>query len=61
MDKDRAKGIGDQAKGAVKEGVGKAVGDKKLETEGKTDKIKGKIENAVGGAKDALREAHNRK
>lgn len=61
MDKDRAVGIGGQAKGAVKEGVGKAVGDKKMETEGKADRLKGKIENAVGGAKDALRDAANRK
>jgi uncharacterized protein YjbJ (UPF0337 family) len=32
------------------------VGDKKLETEGKVDKLKGKVENAVGGVKDALRD-----
>jgi hypothetical protein len=33
----------------------KAVGDRKLEADGKADKIKGKIQNAVGGLKDALR------
>ena len=32
MDKDRIKGSAEQAKGAVKETVGKAFGDKKLET-----------------------------
>ena len=56
MDKDRIKGMADQAKGAVKETVGKAVGDAKLKTEGKGDKLKGKVENAVGGVKDALRD-----
>jgi uncharacterized protein YjbJ (UPF0337 family) len=56
MDKDRIKGIADQAKGTVKETIGKVVGDKKLETEGKVDKLKGKVENAVGGVKDALRD-----
>jgi uncharacterized protein YjbJ (UPF0337 family) len=39
----------------VKETVGKVLGDKKLETEGKTDKAAGKIQNAVGGLKDAVR------
>jgi uncharacterized protein YjbJ (UPF0337 family) len=56
MDKDRIKGMADQAKGAVKETVGKALGDAKLKIDGKADKLKGKVENAVGGAKDALRD-----
>ena len=30
-------------------------GDKKLETEGKADKAAGKMQNAVGGLKDAVR------
>ena len=55
MDKDRIKGSAEQAKGAVKETVGKAFGDKKLETEGKTDKAAGKVQNAIGGLKDAVR------
>ena len=59
MDKDRIKGSAQQAKGKVKvkvkEVVGKATGDKKLEGEGKADKVGGKIRNAVGGMKDALR------
>jgi uncharacterized protein YjbJ (UPF0337 family) len=55
MDKDRIDGSARQAKGAVKEAAGKAFGDKKLETEGQTDKAAGKVQNAVGGLKDALR------
>jgi len=55
MDKDRIKGSAEQAKGAVKEVVGKVLGDKKLETEGKTEKAVGKVQNVVGGLKDALR------
>lgn len=55
MDKDRIKGSAEQAKGTVKEAAGKAFGDKKLETEGKTDKAAGKVQNAVGGLKDAVR------
>lgn len=55
MDKDRIKGAAKQAKGAVKETVGKVLGDSKLQAEGKADKLKGKMQNAVGGAKDAVR------
>jgi uncharacterized protein YjbJ (UPF0337 family) len=39
----------------VKETAGKVLGDKKLEAEGKTGKIAGKVQNAVGGMKDAVR------
>jgi uncharacterized protein YjbJ (UPF0337 family) len=55
MDKDRVVGSAKQAKGAVKEVVGKAVGDAKLESEGKADKIEGKVQNAIGGLKDTLK------
>jgi uncharacterized protein YjbJ (UPF0337 family) len=57
MDKDRAEGIGHQVKGAVKEAAGKVTGDAKLEAEGKGEKAAGKVQNAVGGAKDAVRDA----
>ena len=55
MDKDRIAGSAKQAKGAVKEAAGKALGDKTLQADGKADKIAGKVQNAVGGLKDALR------
>lgn len=55
MDKDRVEGSAQQAKGKVKEVAGKALGDKKTETEGKVDQVKGKAQNAAGGLKDALR------
>jgi uncharacterized protein YjbJ (UPF0337 family) len=53
MDKDRIKVR--QAKGTLKEVLGKVAGDAKLEAEGKSDKIAGKAQNAVGGLKDTLR------
>ena len=56
MDKDRIKGAAKQAKGAIKETAGKVTGDAKLESEGKADKIAGKMQNVVGGLKDTLRE-----
>ena len=38
MDKDRIKGVAEQAKGAVKETAGKVTGDAKLEAQGNVDK-----------------------
>ena len=61
MDKERVKGIAQQQKGAVKEGVGKILGDEKMKAEGKMDKAEGKIRNAVGSAKDAIRDMNNPK
>jgi uncharacterized protein YjbJ (UPF0337 family) len=55
MDKDRIAGSAKQVKGTVKQVVGKAVGDAKLESEGKADKMEGKVQNAIGGLKDTLR------
>jgi len=61
MDSDRIAGTAKQVKGAVKEAAGKVLGDTKLNAEGKADKIEGKIQNAAGGAKDALREHRDSK
>jgi uncharacterized protein YjbJ (UPF0337 family) len=55
MDKDRVAGSAKEIKGSVKEVTGKAVGDAKLESEGKADKVEGKVQNAIGGIKDTLR------
>ena len=56
MDKDRIKGVAEQAKGIAKERAGKMTGDKKLKSEGKVDKTTGKVRNTVGGIKDSLRD-----
>jgi uncharacterized protein YjbJ (UPF0337 family) len=55
MDKDRVAGSAKEMKGAVKQAAGKATGDAKLQADGKSDKVAGKIQNAVGGLKDSLR------
>ncbi len=59
MDTDRIEGVARQVKGALKEAVGKVFGDAKLEADGKAEKVGGKIQNAVGGAKDSVRDAVN--
>lgn len=55
MDKNRIVGSAKVVKGKIKEAVGKAVGDAKLTSEGKADKIEGKVQNAVGGLKYAIK------
>jgi len=60
VDQNRVEGAWDQAKGSVKKGVGEAVGDQKMQAEGEADKAKGKAESAVGGVKDAARDAVNK-
>jgi uncharacterized protein YjbJ (UPF0337 family) len=60
MDEDRIKGSAQKIKGDLKDAAGKALGDKKLQAEGKADKAKGKVQNAIGGIKDSVREALER-
>lgn len=56
MNKDRIEGAAREAKGRVKQGVGKVTGDQKLKTEGEIDETTGKVQNAIGGLKDSLKE-----
>lgn len=54
-DPDRTEGSAKSMGGKLKEGVGKLVGDKKTEQEGKADQVEGKVQNTVGGIKDTLK------
>jgi len=55
MNKDRIAGAAKEIKGSIKQTVGKAVGDAKLQSDGTADKVEGKVQNAIGGLKDALK------
>lgn len=55
MDRDRVRGSAKQVVGGIREVVGKILGDQETESEGKAEKTAGKIQNAVGGLKDALK------
>jgi uncharacterized protein YjbJ (UPF0337 family) len=46
-------GTGDKLKGNIKEGVGKMTDDKRLESEGKTDRAKGEVKDAAHDVKEA--------
>jgi uncharacterized protein YjbJ (UPF0337 family) len=57
MNEQHAKGVADRVAGKIKEFAGRVTGNKKLETEGKVDQVKGAIHNAAGDAKDAGKKA----
>ena len=50
---DKVEGTAKELKGSVKETIGKATGDTKLEWEGKADRVEGTTQNAVGDLKNA--------
>lgn len=56
MDKDRVKGAAQKIKGSIERAVGKLVGNKKLETDGKIDEAAGNVRKAVAEAKDVVRD-----
>lgn len=59
-DHDRVEGAAKNIGGNIKEAAGKLVGDEKLKAEGRADQAEGKVQNAVGGVKDALRDGDKR-
>ena len=56
-DEDRIGGAAQNLAGKAKDAAGGALGDTKLQAEGKADKASGTVRNAVGGAKDAASDA----
>ena len=54
---DEVEGKFDQAKGSVKETVGRVVNDRELENEGRSDKAGGKVQEGFGTARRKVGEA----
>ncbi len=59
-DHDRVEGAAKNIGGNIKEATGKLVGDEKLKAEGRADQVEGKVQNTVGGVKDAIRDGDKR-
>jgi uncharacterized protein YjbJ (UPF0337 family) len=57
MHKDEAKGAAKDVKGSIKEAAGKATGNERLEAEGVSDRVAGKVQKGVGNLKEAARDA----
>jgi uncharacterized protein YjbJ (UPF0337 family) len=56
MDREKIEGGLKKTTGTIKEKAGQALGDRHLESEGKTEKAEGHIRSGVGKAMDAVRE-----
>ena len=52
---DKAKNAAEDAKGKIKEGVGKATGDKDTEARGKGDQVSSDLKGAGEKVKDAFK------
>ena len=61
MDKDRIDGAAKTVGGKAKEAVGKLTGDQKTVAEGQAEQKVGKVQNAVGGLKDTIRDIQKAK
>ncbi len=57
---DKIKGTANEAAGNIKQGVGKAVGNDRLQAEGAAQELKGKGQKAVGDVKETIKDAVNR-
>ncbi|PYS83294.1 MAG: CsbD family protein [Acidobacteria bacterium] len=55
--RDEMEGKFDQAKGSVKQGLGKLTGDEEMRSKGASDKLKGDVKEGFGGAKRKIGDA----
>ena len=53
--KDQVSGVIKQAKGAVKQAVGKATGNRQTQAEGAGEKIAGKVQKGYGDLKEKVK------
>jgi uncharacterized protein YjbJ (UPF0337 family) len=58
MDINRVKGAIDEIAGIAKQKTGELTGDSQLQVKGIAQNLKGKVESALGKAKDAIDEAN---
>jgi uncharacterized protein YjbJ (UPF0337 family) len=59
--KDRVEGAAKTVSGKLKESVGKLTGDQKTVAKGHAEQKVGKVQNAVGGLKDTIRDIQKAK
>ncbi|KMO15624.1 CsbD family protein [Methylobacterium platani] len=54
---DKIKGLANEAVGNIKQGVGSATGNDKLQAEGKAQELKGEAQKTAGDVKDGVKNA----
>lgn len=53
--RDKAKNIGEIAKGKIKQATGKRLGNKEMQVDGQLDQVKGNLRQAGEKVKDAFK------
>jgi len=56
MNKDQTAGRMDQAKGKIKEGVGKLMGNERMKAEGQAAQAKGKVQSTWGDTREDVKD-----
>ncbi|AWN51513.1 general stress protein CsbD [Methylobacterium tarhaniae] len=54
---DKIKGLANEAVGNIKQGIGSATGNEKLQAEGKAQELKGEAQKTTGDVKDGIKNA----
>ncbi|MGX7708033.1 CsbD family protein [Methylobacterium sp. Gmos1] len=54
---DKIKGLANEAVGNIKQGIGNATGNEKLQAEGKAQELKGEAQKTTGDVKDGIKNA----
>ena len=54
---DKIKGLANEAVGNVKQGIGSATDNEKLQAEGKAQELKGEAQKTTGDVKDGIKNA----
>ncbi|TNC09072.1 CsbD family protein [Methylobacterium terricola] len=54
---DKIKGLANEAIGNIKQGIGSATGNEKLQAEGKAQELKGEAQKTTGDVKDGIKNA----
>ncbi len=54
---DKIKGLANEAVGNIKQGIGSATGNEKLQAEGKAQELKGEAQKTAGDVKDGVKHA----
>ncbi len=57
---DKISGMTNEAVGNAKQGIGKAVGNDRMQAEGKVQEIKGEGQQAMGKAKETVKDTVNK-
>ena len=60
MNEDRFEGAATTLAGRAESSLGELTGDRKLQSDGLTDKAQGTAQNLIGGAQDAVRSAFDK-